>query len=58
MLKIAIISRDTAKWNKRANKFIKNNNDNNDYDDNDDDDDDENNNNNLDPKTEPINHHY
>ena len=55
ILKITILSIETAKGNKRANKLIKNNNDNNDDDD---DDDDENNNNNLDPKTEPMNNQY
>ena len=58
ILKITILSIETAKGNKRANKLIKNNNDNNDDDDDDDDDDDENNNNNLDPKTEAINNQY
>ena len=60
IVKITIISIDTAKGKKQANKLIKNNNHNNDSDDNEDDDDDggdddDDNNNNLDSKTEPIN---
>ena len=60
ILKITILSIETAKGNKRANKLIKNNNRNNDSDVNEDDDDDggdddDDNNNNLDSKTEPIN---